>query len=251
MTKSHRVNTTSKAEATAETREALLEAGAALLREQPVGTVLSQVKAQRVAQRVGRTIGAFYHHWDGQEAYQRDLLAYVLDPERVPSTAAAVETVLADLPKDLPLEELVRRAARQNFEGVRANPYVPLFLALWGKQAQDEQVRELLHAHYQSVTNRLVPLYRAFFDAYGLALRPPFTAEMFAVTLTALVEGLTVRAAVDPEAVPLDLPASAGRSVNEEDVATTDQWDLFSASVLAILRGMTIPADEPPTTTGG
>ncbi|TFV53976.1 hypothetical protein E4P41_20290 [Geodermatophilus sp. DF01-2] len=227
-----------------ETRDALLEAGAALLREQPVGAVLTQVKAQPVAQRAGRTIGAFYHHWSSQEAYHRDLLAYVLDPQRLLSTAAAADTVLADLPRGLPLEEVVRRAARRNFEIVRANPYVPLILALWGKQAQDERVRELLRAHYRSVTDRLVPVYRTLFDAYGLTMRPPYTVEMFAATLTALVEGLTVRAAVEPEVVPLDLPHAGDLSAAPgAGAAGAAPWDLFSATVVGILRAMTMPAD--------
>ncbi|WP_100501325.1 TetR/AcrR family transcriptional regulator [Geodermatophilus chilensis] len=239
MADSRRMPSSAKAEAAGETREALLEAGAALLREQPVGAVLTQVKAQPVAQRAGRTIGAFYHHWSSQEAYHRDLLAYVLDPQRLTSTAAAAETVLADLPRGLPLEEVVRRAAGRNFDMVRADPYVPLILALWGKQAQDEQVRELLRAHYRSVTDRLVPVYRAFFAAYGLTLRPPYTVEVFAATLTALVEGLAVRAAVDPEAVPLDLPHPGGPSAVPADGG---RWDLFSATVVGIVRAMTAPA---------
>src|SRR4051812_145767 len=103
-----------KAEAGAETRASLLEAGAALLREQPVGDVLTQVKARRVAERAGRTIGAFYHHWDTQDAYQRDLLAYVLDPDRIPSTGEAVDAIAAGFRRGLPAAEMLRVAARQN-----------------------------------------------------------------------------------------------------------------------------------------
>ncbi len=241
MTRGRRTPPPTKAESAAGTRDALLEAGAALLRDQPVGAVLTQVRAQPVAERAGRTIGAFYHHWDSQDAYHRDLLAYVLDPQRLPSTALAADTVLADLPRGLPLEEVVRRAARRNFDSVRANPYVPLILALWGKQAQDDHVRDLLRAHYRSVTDRLVPVYRAFFATYGLTLRPPYTVEVFAATLTALVEGLTVRAAVEPEVVPLDLPHPGDPAATPADGAA---WDLFSATVVGIVRAMTVPAGD-------
>src|SRR3954453_6796164 len=86
-----------KAEASAETRATLLEAGAALLREQPVGDVLSQVTARAVVERVGRTTGAFFHQWATLEAYHRDLLAHVLDPHRIASTEEAVEFITGAL----------------------------------------------------------------------------------------------------------------------------------------------------------
>ena len=65
-------------ESAEQTRLELLEAGAELLREQPVGDIFSQVKAADVARRAGgRSIGAIYHHWRDQEAYRQDLLAYI------------------------------------------------------------------------------------------------------------------------------------------------------------------------------
>ena len=53
----------SRREAAEQTRVELLEAGADLLREEPVGDILSQVKVADVARRAGgRSIGAVYHH---------------------------------------------------------------------------------------------------------------------------------------------------------------------------------------------
>ena len=235
-------STTTKAEAAAQTRADLLEAGAQLLHEQPVGAVLTQVKAVEIARRAGRTIGAFYHHWPDQQSYQRDLLEHVLSPERLASTAAASETVMSGLGAAVGMEEIVRSAARANFAALRDNPFVALFLALWAKQGNDEHIRGLLHDHYQRVMKQLVPLHTAFLDAHELEMRPPFTVEMFAVTLTALVEGLTVRAAVDPDAVPLDLPpAQAAAKAPLDGALDQGSWDLFSIVVLALLPTMTVP----------
>src|SRR3954452_7553215 len=86
-----------KAEGSDETRAALLDAGAGLLREEPVGSLLSQLTARAVADRAGRTTGAFFHHWRNQEAYHRDLLAYVLEPARIKSTGEAVDSVFSGL----------------------------------------------------------------------------------------------------------------------------------------------------------
>ena len=232
----------SKAETSAQTRAALLEAGAVLLREQPVGTVLNQVKAAEVARRAGRTTGAFYHHWDDQESYQRELLAYALAPGRFSSTSGAIDSALADLAEGIHLEEMVRRAARQNFENVRSNPYLPLFMALWSKQGDDNEIREHLRQHYQTVTAQLVPMYQKIFDAQGLEPRPPFTVEMFAVTLTAIVEGLALRAAVDPAAVPRHAPPAQAAARQQLDGKLDEgPWDLFGLLVLALIPSMTAP----------
>jgi AcrR family transcriptional regulator len=241
MTEDGRGRRPTKAETSAETRASLLEAGADLLREQPVGDVLTQVKARLVAQRAGRTIGAFYHHWDTQDAYQRDLLAYVLDPARIPSTGEAVEAVAAGFRHGLPAAEMLRVAARQNFESVQADPYVPLWSALWARHT-DDHVRTLLHDHYGAVTAQLLPVYEALFAAFGRVPRPPFTTEMFAVAVTALNQGLAMRVAIEPGAVPVDLPAPPAAAPPEDGDAVPAHWDLFGALVLTLLDAMTEPA---------
>jgi AcrR family transcriptional regulator len=224
----------SKAAASAETRGALLEAGAALLREDPVGSVLSQITGRAVAERAGRTTGAFFHQWPTQEAFHRDLMSYILDPARIPSTAEAAGAILAGLNSGLPADELLRRAAEDNFAGVRADPYVPLWFALWAKHAGDEHITELLRGNFRAVTAQVVPLFAGLLQASGRAMRPPFTVETMAVTATALVQGLALRAAVDPAAVPM-----AGRDAASSDAAT---WDLFGTSIVELFRAVTEPA---------
>src|SRR3954447_15836845 len=111
-----------KAEVSAETRAALLDAGAGLLREEPVGAVLSQLTARAVADRAGRTTGAFFHHWRSQEAYQQDLLAYVLEPARITSTGEAVDSVFDGLKTGGDPMRVLLETARGNFAGVLADP---------------------------------------------------------------------------------------------------------------------------------
>jgi AcrR family transcriptional regulator len=224
-----------KAEASAETRAALLDAGAELLREEPVGTVLSQIKAPVVAQRAGRTTGAFYHHWDSQDAYQRDLLAYVLDPARIPSTSEAIAGITAGLQHGMSAEDVLRSATSGLFASVRADPYVPLWFALWARQGQDPAVHDLLLEHYRTVTRQLLPLYAALFAAVGRQLREPFTAEMFAVAITGVVQGLALRVAVEPDVVPLSMPSPA----------TDDgSWDLFGTLFWTLMQSMSEPIDN-------
>jgi AcrR family transcriptional regulator len=243
-----RARPTTRAASSAETRAALLEAGALLLQERPVGNVLNQIKAPLVARRAGRTTGAFYHHWESQEAYHQDLLNYVLDPARIPSTSEAVTAIAVGLDAGVSVAELLRLAARANFDSVRADPYVPLWVALWARQGQDERIRHLLLEHYRTVTRQTTPLYEALFAAMGRRIRPPFTAETFAVTITALVQGLSLRVTIEPDAVPQDLLGLPGTATDQPHGAAgagegthENTWDLFSAVAWTLLNSMSEP----------
>ena len=233
MTPAPRAGGGAKAAASAETRRALLEAGAALLREDPVGSVLSQITGRAVAERAGRTTGAFFHQWETQEAFHRDLMSFILDPARMPSTAEAAQAITAGLRSGHPPDDLLRRAAEANFAGVRVDPYVPLWQALWSKHPGDEHITGLLRENYSAVTAQVTPLFAGLLEASGRVMRPPFTVETMAVTATALVQGLSLRAAVDPDAVPVSGPDDA-----------TPGWDLFATLVVEIFRAVT--EEGPP-----
>jgi AcrR family transcriptional regulator len=221
-----------KAELSAETRAALLEAGAAVLREEPVGAVLSQLTARAVAERAGRTSGAFFHHWRSQAAYHRDLLAYVLDPVRIPSTAEAVGAILDGLAAGADPVGVLGAAARGNFESVRADPYVPLWYALWSVHGSDDYVTELLRQNFRWVTAQVAPLLDAVLAASGRRIRPPFTVDTYAVVITALVQGLALRVAIEPERVPVQ---PLGGS------ADGGSWDLFATTVETLFDAITEP----------
>src|SRR3954454_10059309 len=226
-----------KAGVSAETRAALLEAGAALLRDEPVGAVLSQLSARAVAERGGRTSGAFFHHWRSQAAYHRDLLDYVLDPARITSTQEATQAVLAGVQAGADPVGVLAAAARGNFESVRADPYVPLWNALWSMHRSDDYVHELLRKNFQRVTAQVVPVLEAVLAASGRVIRPPFTVDSYAVVITALVQGLELRVAIEPERVPVQ-PLSAP----SDDGA----WDLFATTVVTLFWAITGPAADQP-----
>jgi AcrR family transcriptional regulator len=224
-----------KAEVSAETRAALLEAGAGLLREEPVGAVLSQLTARAVADRAGRTTGAFFHHWRSQEAYQQDLLAFVLEPARIRSTADAVDAVREGLKSGGDPIRVLLDAARGNFASVLADPFVPLWHALWARHRTDPYVHDLLLDNMQWVTAQVTPVLEAVIEASGRRLRPPYTADDLSVVITALVQGLSLRVAIEPERVPVQSP----------DAAPDDgSWDLAATTVVSLFEALTEPAQE-------
>lgn len=229
----------SRAEAGEQTRAALLAAGADLLREQPVGRLLDQVTAPEVARRAGRTIGAFYHHWADQDSYRQDLLAAVLAPEILPTEETVSDVGAALLMADAP-DEIVRRNGRANLVAGLHRPELALTLALSALARRDEPTRDLLRRQYVVLDASLVPMYGALFAANGWVPRPPFTLRDISTVITALVEGLVTRAVAEPDAVPFALPDECGAASDPDD---EHAWDLFSATLVALLPTMTMPAD--------
>jgi len=217
----------------------LLEAGADLLREEPVGDILSQVKVADVARRAGgRSIGAVYHHWRDQDSYRRDLLAYILDPGRYRGAheAAAMAATVCDGPVVArpPLEAAVRTMGNQLFDELKVNPWLVLQMALWSKQMTDPYVRRLLTELYQGIDANFEPLMDTALQAYGLRVKEPFDTHLLAVVLTALAEGLAMRWGVDPDAVPETIV---------EDAEAAGKSSLFAEAVLAFLGWATEPTD--------
>jgi hypothetical protein len=66
-------------------------------------------------------------------------------------------------------------------------------------------------------------------------MQPPFTIETFAVLVTALVQGLNLRVAIEPEQVPV-------KPLSEQPPDPTS-WDLFGTTVEILFRSIT--AEEP------
>ncbi len=130
--------------ARAATTEALLRAGAELLADNPVGDVLSQLKATAIAARAGRTTGAFFNIWPTQDAYRTALLGWIRQ-ERVHNWRAVEQEIAAVLQAqgpDVRLAEVVRGAANANFEALMADPMARLEIALWAFAASRSDVED-------------------------------------------------------------------------------------------------------------
>jgi AcrR family transcriptional regulator len=240
------------AEARERTRQALLDAGAALLREMPVDELLSQVKVKDVARRAGLTPGAVYHYWENQEAFRLALLERILEPARfrvqgeLEGLVAAIGRE-ADRPGEMTLRGMTRIGGRENFDSALRNASTSqLQFSLWAKH-DDDQVASLLRDLYRSGTTDIVSLYEQVVAAAGRRFRPPFDAGSLAVVLTALVEGLVMRRVVDPDAVPDDL-TSVPRMLGEPEDPGEGPWDLFSTAAYFLAGAMTEPATDAETT---
>ncbi len=196
--------------------------------EQPAAWPLEHVRLTEVAERAGVSVGALYHYWDSQDAYRDDLLDDLFSPERYPPSPLPGQ--LVDDDGVVPLAELVRSGAALEFATLRDTPELRLLMAMWAADAPEVDAR--IAQQYRAVGERWSGFYAEALDAYGLELRPPFTPALMATLITALGEGLAVRATVDPEAVPADLGDDPDRP-----------WGLLACAIFALLPGLTRPVD--------
>lgn len=210
-----------------EGRRALLDAGRALVMEQPAAWPLEHVRLTDVAERAGVSVGALYHYWDSQSAYRDDLLDELFAPERYPPSPLPAQ-LAEPADDDLALTELVRTGAAAEFATLRDTPELRLLMAMWSADAPEVDAR--IATQYRAVGERWAAFYADALEAYELELRPPFTPALMATLITALGEGLAVRATVDPDAVPADLGGDPERP-----------WGLLACAIFALLSGMTRP----------
>jgi BetI-type transcriptional repressor, C-terminal len=240
------------------TRAALLEAATAMLFEAPSADPIGALRPADVVRRTvpPRSNGAFYNIWPTQADFRRDLLHHALSADRIEvgdETSNAAAALLAQ--PDFSLAETIRVAATLNFEGLKADPALRLKQALWTRHSADPEVRELLAALYDGATAMLVPMYTAALGRAGRRMRGTCTVEQLAVVLTALAEGLHLRWAVQPSAVPDDVGAPPDlerhpdqpESEHPEGEHSPDgaPWTLFASTAYVVITGMTEPIPSP------
>jgi len=102
-------------------------------------------------------------------------------------------------------------------------------------------VHDLLRQNFDFVTGQVVPLLEACLTTAGRRMQPPFTVDTFAVLITALVQGLNLRYAIEPERVPV-------KPLSEQPPDATT-WDLFGTTVEILFR--TLTAEAGPQDGGG
>lgn len=243
-----------KQQAAEETIKAMLDVGEELLVEwlqsASTGGLLSNIKATDIARRVGKTTGSFFHWWPTQEAYREQLLEHLLSADRmrelnVEGTLAAItEAVTARGRAEL--SDVIRAGAAANFEDLgRGNEFEIQMLLLAGR-AGDPEISRALRAFYRALLEAFVPVYIDFLKVFRRRMRTPFTVENYAVTLTALAEGLHMRRLVDPDMVPDSMPRPPGALPSPEGHGK--EWSLFASVMYVLTEAMTEPDPEAGNT---
>ena len=227
----------------------MLDAAVRMLLESPGTDVLSALKPVEIARRCDppRTTGAFYNIWPTQAEFRRALLAHLLSLDHFRAdhvTRAMLEEAVAA--PDVDPDDTVRRAANTHFDSLKGHRAIRVRNALWTQADDDPEIRERLCSLYGEMAAAVVPRYLGLLRRSGRRLAPPFTIDPVAVALTALAEGLSLRWAVDPQAVPDDVGTPPAAPGPQDSRGSQDRWSLYAALAHVLLIGMTEP-DDPPS----
>jgi AcrR family transcriptional regulator len=180
-----------------QTRDELLAAGAHLLATDP-SHAFGVLRASHVARQAGRTTGAFFNIWPTQEAYLRDLVDYVLSPERG-TTGTAVANVVA---------EVLRAGAGENalflaialvvLEEVPNDPQTVLELLLWSRAHQEPELQQQLAERYHLLDEAGGEFFSWYLNRTGRKMRRGFDAAQLSATLQDVSQIIALREAVAP-----------------------------------------------------
>lgn len=211
----------------ASTREHLIAAGRQLADELPLNRSYAGLTTAAVAERAGVTTGSFFHHFAGTAEFADALARSYLEEhqdqtETVDDMLDALEhDDLATILKEN-LTETWQLMATDSMIGEHFRGQMHLFAhhrqALLNPSPELSRVGDVLRITYRIRQEDASRGWEQLLSQTGLTLVEPFTTERIATALTALLQGLQIRHAVDPGAVDDELYS---------DVAT-----LLSAAIL-------------------
>ena len=188
-------------------RARLAMAGARALVDHAFDILSTGVSPDLVTSVAGRTRRVFYDHYPDKESFLREVFAEVYDAGLHHLVTGAspeeVSTLLRLSHGDL--FDAVSRLAELAFGGVLDSEADRLQILGWAMAQDDPEIGRMLTAYYTDVDAASIHVIAELTDAWGLELRPPWTAERLACVLHAVGEGLYMRAAVHPDLADLDL----------------------------------------------
>ncbi len=224
-------------------REAYLIVGEKLINDQgglvkgldvlSVAAVVRSLNGRGVKQ----TRGAFHSIWATRDLYLGDLLFRVLrygDQTFLELDQVVQGALVDEVP---PFNQLVNVAGTRNYEEVRESQDLRVFreaLGLRDHETLGEVVTAAVQAQYDTLIRRFVTFYRYVLPIYRLKVREPLTVHDLVVALAALIEGFAFTAHVNPDLITEKL-----------EWEETEEWNLFTVSVLALLDRFTEPMPDP------
>jgi AcrR family transcriptional regulator len=196
----------------------------------------ASLRLRTICGRAGYSTGAFYEHWTNLDDYQQALAEHL-------GAAAGEQDFIEDLASladyaaaagDTSALGRIVRTADRDFELLMASPLwdaMQLLNVAWGRTRFRQQMVE----GYAILDHATGEAYGSALRAIGREPRPPFDWDRIGLVLQGLIEGLGMRAKVDPSAV--SLPSEAG----------TGLYAIAAAAVLTVLTrqiGATATVDQ-------
>jgi AcrR family transcriptional regulator len=211
-----------------DTRTALLEAGVRLYGSM-ANELLRGLSAGSVAGEAGYHRQTFYRYWETQSEYVQDLIRHVLGTDMTPVADGAA--VLADRRRPTDLEPFVKDLAEHDFVRVAEDPGAMMRIGLLMMDAlKEEALHELAQEFYDTTIARLSQSYEELFEAVDREPAEPATTRDVVRVVQALLVGLVLQS----------------KAADDDPHAGV----LFEWGALAVLEGLTDPAEGTGSATG-
>jgi AcrR family transcriptional regulator len=178
-------------------RTVFLQAGEALLAEQATEVTLRSLTVRAVTKRARRSTGAFYHYWETQADYVRDLLPYLMRWDAMLEQDPALDRIQAAAPEQMEAAFIVRM-----FDGaIDAMTATTVGRLEWllFSMVDDASVRVILHDLYREYADMFAAEYERLLGSVGLRPATGMTWIDVATMITAALDGLALRRSIDPE----------------------------------------------------
>lgn len=225
------------------TRQLLLDAGFDMMLERGLDVGWG-IRVADVTERVGLTTGAAYQIWSGsrtregmggQDKFHRDLALHAIErivAERATDHTTFIETLMGEGDS---LERIVARVAEENLRPDALGRFA-LYVGLCAAATSTPEIGEAGRRNYREATGAYAALLEKTLVHFDLEMVPPHQLEDLAMANLALVEGLCLRAVVDPDSVIGDREPPTGTPADAQH-----PWHLAAVGVLTLVRGMTRP----------
>lgn len=223
----------------ADTRLLLLETGAAMVTESGPNVTIGDILLIDVCRAAGlKTTGSGYRIWPNQDEFRVDVLRYLAEETlRDRTTAEGLRAAASDVEKQLGITELIRQIGALNAERTIDGHAEPMYIALWLAGLHDEELGDVVRSSDTQRVENYAQLYTKLIESYGREFVPPYDAELLAVTLSALMAGLTIKAHSHPEIINTERLRATGADGQDQP------WHMFAAASEAIIMTYTRPVE--------
>ena len=206
-----------------------LVAESALAGDSEPGLALAHVKLADVADRAGVTKGALYHIWPSQEVFWHDLLVHLMETNQLfgADQLAAIGTDLAEATGTSPT---LRAYGNALFDSLSTDESFFARVSLFS-YLDDQFVRGELDRSFRDSVERVLPALERSIETMGRRMVDGATTWDLAVSVAALLDGLSLQYRISPDRTP-ELPLVDGA-----------RWTLFAAAADALLAGYTEQLD--------
>jgi AcrR family transcriptional regulator len=214
-------------EARDESRQAILDAGAAMLLESARRNPFAGMRVRELCERAGYSTGTFYARWPVAEAFYVELATHLL--ENVLAEDFKELSVVAAEAAELEGTDAIVRLATADLDVLLRNEHwdsVELLNVTWGRTTLSEPGGQ----GYREMDALTVDTYGVVLERMGREARPPLSPRHVGAVLQALVEGFGLRSKVDPDGITL--PDAGDPS-------------LYALAVASVLSTLTRPIDDP------